>query len=128
MKGALLLVFDMISVIVFHLHQLTADTTSLFSSCAISAVQVSVIVNVASSAKKSIKDLSISRARSLIYSRKRLHVFGKMKYVLERLNPQLVNRVRSGHLVLYGLESVPTCSYDLFSKKKFNNKIPKLFE
>ena len=60
----------MFTVILFLLHQFTADTTSLFSSWAMSAEQVPVIVNVASSAKKSIRDLSISRARSLIYRRK----------------------------------------------------------
>ena len=61
----------MFTVILFLLHQFTADTISLFSSSAISAAEVPVMVMVASFAKKSIRDLLISRARSLIYIRKR---------------------------------------------------------
>ena len=60
-------VFNMLTVILFHLHQFIADTMPLFSSSAISAAEVPVTVIVASSAKKSISDLFISRARSLMY-------------------------------------------------------------
>ena len=59
-------VFNMLTVILF----LFSSIQFLFSSSAISAAEVPVTVIVASSAKKSISDLFISRARSLIYSRK----------------------------------------------------------
>ena len=47
-------------LLLFLLRQFTADTTSLFSSSALPAAEVPVMVMVASSVKKSVRDLLIS--------------------------------------------------------------------